>query len=133
DCSVQRGSRAAPLKIDVSPCGSVEPQVFACVSTQEFDAILQRIESASQSSLPLTTTQTAPSLTPVVQVPTGGAPHSVEVPFYLNTPIGVDMTITIPAFCPNVRFTSAQLQDPHFELIPADQWNQPGPTTVTAR
>ena len=132
DASGQSGSPTAPLQINVSSCGSADPTVLASVATQRFDAILQGITGTPAASAPLTITQSQGSLTPQVQVDFGGTPHSVAVPFYLNRQIGVDVTISIPTSCPNVRFTGAQLQDPHFELIPADQWNQPGPTTVTA-
>jgi len=130
DASAQGGVPAAPLQINVSDCGSTAPEAVASVSRQQFDAILQQPPSATAPKLNIT--QTAPSLDAQVQVDFGTGPQSVAVPFYLNSLVGVEVTISVPASCPNVRFTGARLQDPHFDLIPADQWSQPGPTTVTA-
>ena len=132
DASSQSSSSAAPLRIVVSTCGVAEPSVSASVATQHFDAIVQQVSGGAATTAPLTLTQTAPSLTSVATVDPGGAPHSVAVPFYLNGEIGVDVTLSIPASCPNVRFAGARLIDPHFALVPTDQWSQPGPTTLTA-
>jgi len=131
DASGQSSSSAAPLRIVVSTCGVAEPSVSASVATQHFDAIVQQVSGGAATTAPLTLTQTAPSLTSVATVDPGGAPHSVAVPFYLNGEIGVDVTLSMPASCPNVRFVGARLIDPHFALVPADQWSQPGPTTLT--
>jgi len=133
DGSGQSNSPAAPLLVSVPTCGdpAASPTVSASVATQHFDAIVQQVSGgAAAASAPLTTTQTAPSLTPQVQIDSGGVPHNIAVPFYLGSPIGVDVTISIPASCPNVRLIAARLIDPHNEQV--TQWNQPAPTTVTA-
>jgi hypothetical protein len=131
DGSGQSNSPAAALFINVSSCGDAFPTVSTSVATQRFDAIVQEIAGGDPAaSLPLTITQTAPSLTPQVQIDSGA--HSIAVPFYLKSEIGVDVTLSIPAACPNVRFIGARLIDPHNDLVSAAQWNQPDPTTVTA-